>query len=223
MLGKIKFLDNKTEKWGFIVPDDGTRDVHFSASDFDGSKPNPSDQGRDVEFELEESDRGRDARHITILDPTGTRKSSPTVRPGDALTHWSFVPYVEFRSRRKKYSSALELLAETAIDERWFFGSKPDPNNEYRILDSYLKYTFFKLKQEKRVLEFKDGNVGWATFNTGLVDRLYDPIYALFAANDRPQPAWKFYDFCVPGKGPSGKKLTEIFDPLPERAGRNIW
>jgi hypothetical protein len=40
----------------------------------------------------------------------------------------------------------------------------------------------------------------------------------LFASNDRPSPAWKFYDFCVPGKGSSGKKLTEIFDPLPEPA-----
>ena|ERR1700678_187540 len=86
------------------------------------------------------------------------------------------------------------------------------------ILDSHLRYTFFKLKQEKRVLEFRDGRVGWATFDTGLVDRLYDPIYALFAHNDHPRPAWKFYDFCVPGKGHSGKKLTEIFDPLPEPA-----
>src|SRR5260370_18667775 len=42
MLGKIKFLDNKTQKWGFIVPDDGTRDLHFHASNFDGDKPTPA-------------------------------------------------------------------------------------------------------------------------------------------------------------------------------------
>lgn len=148
-----------------------------------------------------------------------TVQSPQTVRPGEALKQWSFVPYVKFQARNKKqYSSALELLAELAIDERWFFGKKADPKNAFPILDSYLRYTFFKLKQEKRVLEFKDGPVGWATFNTGLVDRLYDPIYALFAHNDHPRPAWKFYDFCVPGKGQSGKKLTEIFDPLPEPA-----
>jgi hypothetical protein len=129
------------------------------------------------------------------------------------------VPFVEFRSRSgKQYGSALELLAGTAIDERWFFGANPNPKNSYPILDSYLRYTFFKLKQAKGVLEFKAGNIGWATFNTGLVDHLYDPIYALFASNDRPGPAWQFYDFCVPGKGSSGKKLTEIFDPLPEPA-----
>ncbi len=151
------------------------------------------------------------------IDPTGIKKRPSVERPGEALKHWAFVPFVEFRAKNgKQYSSALEFLAELAIEERWFFGAQPNPRNAYPILDSYLTYTFFKLKQEKRVLEFKAGRVGWATFNTGLVDRLYDPIYALFAHNDRPQPAWKFSDFCVPGKGASGKKLTEIFDPLPE-------
>lgn len=29
---------------------------------------------------------------------------------------------------------------------------------------------------------------------------------------------WKFYDFCVPGKRSSGRKLTEVFEPLPEPA-----
>jgi cold shock CspA family protein len=219
MLGKIKFLDGKTRKWGYIVPEDGTSDVHFNVSDFGGDSPSASDEGRDVEFQLDEGETGRHARRVAILDPTGIRSRSPLVRPGEVLRQWSFVPYVEFRSKSgKQYTSALELLAETAIEERWFFGTQSDPRNAYPILDSYLTYTFFKLKNEKRVLEFKDGRVGWATFNTGLVDRLYDPIYALFASNDRPQPAWRFYDFCVPGKGPSGKKLTEIFDPLPEPA-----
>jgi cold shock CspA family protein len=219
MLGKLKFLDGKTQKWGFIVPEDGTRDVHFKASDFEGDKPEANDQGSDVEFDLEEDDTGRHARHVVILDPAGLRKRKPVIHPGEALKNWAFVPYVNFRARSgKEYGSALELLAEMAIEERWFFGVTPDPRNPFPILDNHLRYTFFKLKQEKRVLEFKDGNIGWATFNTGLVDRLYDPIYALFASNDRSSPSWKFYDFCVPGKGSSGKKLTEIFDPLPEPA-----
>jgi cold shock CspA family protein len=219
MLGKIKFLDAKTHKWGYIVPEDGSGDVHFRVSDFGKEGPSVSDVGLDVEFQLDEGETGRHARHITILDHPGARTRSPVVSPGEVLKQWSWVPYVEFKGKSgKHYRSALELLAEMAIEERWFFGAQADPRNEYPILDNYLRYTFFKLKNEKRVLEFKDGNVGWATFNTGLVDRLYDPIYALFASNDRSQPAWKFYDFCVPGKGPSGKKLTEIFDPLPEPA-----
>jgi len=183
MLGKIKFLDGKTRKWGYIVPEDGTSDVHFNVSDYSKDGPSVSDIGRDVEFQLEEGETGRRARRITILDPKGTRMPTPVVSPGDVLRHWSWVPYVEFRSKSgKQYSSALELLAEMAIEERWFFGAQSDPRNAYPILDSYLRYTFFKLKNEKRVLEFKDEKVGWATFNTGMVDRLYDPIYALFGS-----------------------------------------
>ena len=61
------------------------------------------------------------------------------VRPGDALKQWSFVPYVKFRARNNKdYSSALELLADLAIEERWHFGKKADPKNAFPILDSHL-------------------------------------------------------------------------------------
>lgn len=62
------------------------------------------------------------------IDPTAAKKRPAMVRPGEALKHWSFVPFVEFRARNdKQYSSALELLAELAIEERWFFrrASKP--------------------------------------------------------------------------------------------------
>src|ERR1041385_4622969 len=101
--------------------------------------------------------------HGTIGSTTAQKRQLVS-RPGDALKQWSFVPYVEFRGRDgKTHSSALELLAEPAIEERWFFGKQPDPKNPYPILDSYLRYTFFKLKKEKRVLEFRAGSVGWAT------------------------------------------------------------
>jgi hypothetical protein len=102
------------------------------------------------------------------IDPTAAKKRPAMVRPGEALKHWSFVPFVEFRARNgKQYSSALELLAELAIEERWFFGAHPNPRNAYPILDSHLTYTFFKLKQEKRVLEFKAGSVGWGPSTPG--------------------------------------------------------
>jgi hypothetical protein len=29
---------------------------------------------------------------------------------------------------------------------------------------------------------------------------------------------WRLHAFCVPGKGPAGKQLTSVFDPLPEPA-----
>ena len=40
MKGKIKFLDTKTRRWGFIVPDEaGDSDVHFEVEDFVGESP----------------------------------------------------------------------------------------------------------------------------------------------------------------------------------------
>jgi uncharacterized protein DUF3825 len=111
----------------------------------------------------------------------------------------------------REYSSALDYLADIALEEDWHFGDVPDPGDPYPILKSYLIYTFFKLQKEEKIFEGQSH----AAFNTGLVDRLYDPIYALFVRNDRPTPNWKFYDFCVPGKGPSGKQLTSVFAPLP--------
>jgi hypothetical protein len=85
-------------------------------------------------------------------------------------------------------------------------------------LDNYLTYTFYKLKRDGLVLENKGPGGAWATWNTGLVDHLYDPIYALFRASDHGSLPWRFFDFCVPGKRESGRRLTSEFDPLPEAA-----
>lgn len=72
-----------------------------------------------------------------------------------------------------------------------------------------------KLRREGKVVE----GSRFATFNTGLVDRLYDPIYGLFERNSSGgnQP-WKYLDFCVPGQGSAGKHLTSHISPLPPPA-----
>jgi hypothetical protein len=130
------------------------------------------------------------------------------------------VPYIPFRTREGyDCPSVLELLAGLALrGEKWHFGQAPDPRFPYPILDNYLKYTFVRLQHEGKVIARTASDGKWAAFNTGLVDKLYDPIFALFEANHREAPPWKFYDFCVPGKRASGRKLTAVFDPLPEPA-----
>ena len=128
------------------------------------------------------------------------------------------MPFVPFTAKDcRTYQSALELLASQALPERWHFGDEEtDSKNAYPILRSYLTYTYLRLRHEGKV--FESPNKDWAAFNTGLVDKLYDPIYALFECNRRgPQP-WAFYDFVVPGKRRSGRELTAVFDPLPEPA-----
>jgi cold shock CspA family protein len=215
MRGNIKFVDPQTRKWGFIIPADNGRDVHFQTIDFSGVAPGPSDAGAEVEFELVEDTQGRHAKSIHFLAPPPPSASpqGDTV-PGDALKKWAYIPFFEFRGRDgRNYASVLHLLSSMGMEERWFFGESVPTQEPYPVLDSYLKYTFLKLKREKKVIE----NNSYATFNTGLVDRLYDPIFGLFEANPKKgYQHWAFLDFCVPGKGISGKKLTSVFDPLPD-------
>jgi cold shock CspA family protein len=219
--GKIKFLDTKTGKWGFIVPDDSDGgDVHFQVQDFVDQYPAADDAGQAVEFDIEVTGQSRHAKNIR-LGTSGVSRTTPRAssNPGNALKQWAYVPFVPFTHRDgTEYSSVLEYLAQIALHEKWHFGELPNPKNAYPILDNYLTYTFYKLKKEGLVLEIKGSEGAWATFNTGLVDKLYDPIFALFKRSDYPSPPWRFFDFCVPGKREAGRRLTSVFDPLPEAA-----
>jgi hypothetical protein len=220
MDGQIKFLDAKTRQWGFIVPTEegNSDDVHFFVDNFVGPKPGDNDSGRAVQFDLEIIRGRREAKNIRIVGPPPAAAApraahSQRTKPGGELKEWAFVPFIPFKHRNDiEYSSALELLAETALPERWHFGDSPNPKNPYPILDNYLTYTFYKLRTDGLVLERGD----WATFNTGLVDKLFDAIFALFRKNERGEQPWKFFDFCIPGKRDSGRRLTSVFDPLPE-------
>lgn len=183
MEGRIKFIDRRSGQWGFVVPLDGSSDVHFSMTSVEGPLPSNADVDAPVEFELAEDAPGRHAKRLRLLVPPSPRRpssrpTSPAFSPGpaqgDDLKPWAYVPYVPFRTRDgRDYSSVLEYLAKLALEERWHFGTTPDPRNPYPILDNYFSYTFTKLRREEKVFE-KMTSVGtWAAFNTGLVDRLY--------------------------------------------------
>jgi len=215
MEGRIKFVDPKTQKWGFIVPTDKSRDVHFDIRDFVSATPSVADADAPVTFELLEQGTNREAKRIKLLaPPVHVIPTAPTA--SNDLRTWAWIPFVPFTARdHKSYPSALALLASQALPERWHFGEDA-PGDSFPILQKYLTYTFVRLRHENKVFESADGR--WAAFNTGLVDKLYDSIYALFERNRRgPQP-WAFIDFCVPGKRNSGRELTAAFDPLPEPA-----
>jgi cold shock CspA family protein len=221
--GRIKFLDSKTGRWGFITPDDGSPDVHFAVENFADRKPKLEDEGRAVAFDIASGDGARTAQEVRFVGGEGPQLRPPQgdAPPGRALLEWAFVPItVEFTAKSgKQYSSALEYLAQLALDEKWYFG--PGPTVETRpapILDNYLRYTFVKVQTDDQIAYGSDEHgKRFATFNTGLVDKLYDPVFMLVVENHRANAQeWAFYDFCSPGKGPSGKKLTSVFDPLPE-------
>lgn len=64
--GKVKWFSN-SKAFGFITPEDGSSDVfvHFSAIQGEGYKT--LDEGQDVEFEVEEGEKGPQAQNVVKL------------------------------------------------------------------------------------------------------------------------------------------------------------
>lgn len=112
------------------------------------------------------------------------------------------------------FQVAITKLKNLALEERWYY-ERQNPSYPYPILSNYLKYTFVRLIKQNRVKY----NANYAAFNTGLVNKLYDPIYALFEKNKiQNKQEWFFLNFCVAGQEREGKTLVNCFNPLPERA-----
>lgn len=109
---------------------------------------------------------------------------------------------------------AIETLKKMALPERWTY-SIEDENYPNPILAKYLKWTFVKLMRENKILYSNK----YAAFNTGLVDKFYKPIFAVFDKNKYNKQPWHFIDFCVAGSSTiAARRLTENFSQLPERA-----
>ena len=76
-------------------------------------------------------------------------------------------------------------------------------------LSNYVQYRFL-LALTKNGLQ-TEGD--WTTFNTGLTDRWFHPIYALLKKNSGPHPQkYQFVSWEVPGEG---AKINAIFKSLP--------
>ena len=87
-----------------------------------------------------------------------------------------------------KYEEAIRNLAENLADpETRDFSDATQ--KKYPILKNYLEHTFRKLKIEKKIAYTRDSV--HACFNTGLVTRLLEPIFALFEINRNTQIAEK--------------------------------
>lgn len=123
----------------------------------------------------------------------------------------------------------IKQLSELALEERWYYGEILTQEQEnLPILRSYLVNTFKRLCFEEKISIGIDGdrNEEYAAFNTGLVDKKYEYIYALFKQNTfytihkkhcLLMPYWYLVDFVVAGED-IGKMLGKVFNPLPKRA-----
>lgn len=118
------------------------------------------------------------------------------------------------------FNNAIRQLAEEkALKENWFYGNKNQDPGSYPILKNYLLLTFERLLAEdeehyndptweKKIIT-TDKN---AVFNTGLVDKLYEPVYALFNRNTSESSTrkWIFWTF-VKSTDREHQLLTRIF------------
>lgn len=110
-----------------------------------------------------------------------------------------------------------EDLKQLALEEDWGNYEDEQGRVHYPILMNYLNYTFHKLFLDKGILYSNDEQ--FASFNTGLVDDRYLPIYALFKKNMIPKlQEWYLVGFCIVGENKAGKTLNQKFDKRPPRA-----
>lgn len=114
-----------------------------------------------------------------------------------------------------KFQEMLKQLATLALPEKWNF--KNEENGTFPILQNYLFYTFVRLKTEKKITISPRGD--FAVFNTGLVNELYAPVYALFSKKPvGKESEWLFKSFAVEGQEWAGKTLVSEFPKLPTAA-----
>ncbi len=125
-----------------------------------------------------------------------------------------------FKGGRQGYEAALEELKQEALPEIWGYHSDIDKNipasKKYPILHNYFQYTFEKLTREEGGIIY-DGEM--AVFNTGLVNYLYQAIYAVFKKNTlQPEKSPWFFDRFVVSETTDGKELNKRFSKLPGKA-----
>ena len=83
------------------------------------------------------------------------------------------------------YNNAIRYLAEElADDEDWDFSDST--TKTYPILKNYLEFTFRKLKSESKICYTSDNK--YACFNTGLVTKNLEDIFAYFEEYRNPTP-----------------------------------
>lgn len=164
-----------------------------------------------AEVESEEKDFEKQTRNTKTPEGVASNPRQGSYI-GEAIDKYAYFPRPK-GSYGKGWDIAINDLAiNKALGENWWY----DDSNESEkltkpILKNYISNTFERLKYEddreeikakaegrkpiKKILE----NEEYAVWNTGLVNNVYDPIYAFFKRNDGSNPnvkrPWVFLDF----------------------------
>jgi cold shock CspA family protein len=221
MIGKVKFY-NSAKKFGFIEVHGSSTDYFFHINDVTGQNVRCVD-GEDIEFDAVESKKKPgtfEAKNVRHPDGYKNTVFKLKGRPSSYLFQWAFIQLDDIDAddgTTKK--GVLHDLARVALKEDWAYGHfEKRYNTPFPILRNYLINTFFKLYRDGETREVSHAGDNWAAFNTGLVNELYDPIYALFEKNSQPPRPWKFHAFCSANIGRAGQVLVRNFNPLPKPA-----
>ena len=179
---------------GSIAADDGTRCFLHRSEVLEGDYPS-IEPGDEVFFTL----GGRDPRPGS--DPVA--KAVKLGNPLPALHRFAQFPHDS--------GEWLAPLARKAAPEDWGYRHEyAEERGPYPILRRYLEATFERLLEERRggaptILEGATaGGREYAIFDTGLIDDLGGPIYALFdehRASDDPR-RWWWRGFLTAEEGP---------------------
>jgi transposase len=137
-------------------------------------------------------------------------------------------PLLRFAIMDNRYSLIQELAEQKILPgESWNYNKSPT----CPILQSYIYNTFRRLEEEdsvendenqkkiKIVHSNKKPNV--AIFDTGLLDKMYMNLYAVFGERNKSKignPFWNLIGFCSLGETLSGIDYLSYFPKLPERA-----
>lgn len=160
--------------------------------------------GTSVELTLKPSAYEGRPWFLSFVDTLSRDGSQRPVQPGKHLESFAYLG---------SWNSFLSELSEKAIAENWDFGGSR--RGDHYILIQYIKYTFYRLTRENKVCISADRK--FACFNTGLVDRHYDDIYACFTPNEPgSETEWKFAGFCTAANRTLGKQIVNYFNPLPQ-------
>lgn len=149
---------------------------------------------------------------------------------GKEIDEFAFFPTKKDSTNFGWDAAVNDLAINIALDERWYYEEKDKQVKP--ILKNYLSYTFARLQyedeQERKAAATESRmprlkiltNKKNAVWNTGLVDNIYDPIYAFFQKNDGRNPTitqpWVFVAFATANS--YQQKIITDFPYKPERA-----
>ena len=193
--GVVERFDNE-KGFGRIISNDGYVELFVHYSDIVSEKGfKRLDEGEAVDFIITKDGKKFKARLVT------TDGRSP-------LERFAVLP---------QFDDRLTELVELAQSEDWNYKHTPSTRH-LPILYSYLHYTFKRIAEEENKIGFAENEQNkqkLAAFNTGLVTKHYEPIFAVFHANthkDADSP-WVLIGFFEESQAP-----MTYFATHPERA-----